>query len=146
MEYNDLIKDFALRTRANLEYIKEQHNKTKVFEVTQLINSMLGLLILPQQLTKSIPETSLKELENKKWPMLQMLDSFPPALNLRELMRYLRNGVSHGHIHFISNPAKEISGVEIWNINNKGKITWKAKLTIEELEAITVNFISLILK
>jgi hypothetical protein len=49
MDYQkEFIIDFARRTRANLEFI-ESAKRPDVFEVTQLFNSMLGLLVFPQQ-------------------------------------------------------------------------------------------------
>ncbi|HUU16696.1 MAG TPA: HEPN family nuclease [Sedimentisphaerales bacterium] len=44
MEFTEkFLKDFIERTDVNLEFIRAAHaNDEKVFEVTQLINSMLG--------------------------------------------------------------------------------------------------------
>ena len=50
MQYQDLVRDFARRTRTNLEFIRHARNHGEsVYEVTQLVNSMLGLLVFPQQ-------------------------------------------------------------------------------------------------
>ena len=146
MEYTDLVKDFVSRTRANLEFIRNQDKSSDVYEVTQLINSMLGLLVFPQQkYINEIPETPLQELEKEGWPMPKMVGKFPPAPNLRQLIRYLRNAISHFNMRFLSDSNGEISGIKMWN-ENRGKITWKAELTLEEREGITTKFISIILK
>lgn len=42
-EYNDFPKDFVTRTLKNLD------NYTGIFEVTNLINNCLGLIIIPRQ-------------------------------------------------------------------------------------------------
>ena len=50
--YEDVIADFAKRTEANLQTIRrlaKEGGATPAFEVTQLVNSMLGLLVFPQQ-------------------------------------------------------------------------------------------------
>jgi len=70
MMYEDLVADFAKRTRANLETLRgiqiKNDPKLRVFEVTQLINSMLGLLVFPQQrYVDQIPEIPLAELVSK---------------------------------------------------------------------------------
>ena len=66
MQYNDnLVRDFAQRTKANLRFIqraakekKGQDSESIVYEVTQLINSMLGLLAFERNcFHDSIPNT-----------------------------------------------------------------------------------------
>ena len=60
--YDKLIRDFAVRTRANLTRINDLATVEKgtdpesrtVFEVTQLINSMLGLLVFPKEAYKDM--------------------------------------------------------------------------------------------
>ena len=52
MDYHNLVVDFAKRTRKNLEFIRSAqvaNPELEVFEVTQLVNSLLGLLVFPQQ-------------------------------------------------------------------------------------------------
>lgn len=68
MMYEEVIRDFALRTRKNLEAIETlQRLDAGVFKVTQLINSMLGLLVFPQQeYVESIPRIPLEEL-HRRW-------------------------------------------------------------------------------
>lgn len=61
MMYEEVIHDFAQRTRKNLKVIESlQEAGLEVFEVTQLVNSCLGLLVFPQQnFVKKIPHTPL---------------------------------------------------------------------------------------
>ncbi len=48
MMYKEVIQDFARRTRKNLEAIDRLHAEGRqVYEVTQLVNSTLGLLVFP---------------------------------------------------------------------------------------------------
>ena len=57
MDYDktNLVLDFARRTKKNLEFIEHSltrdrlNSENDVYEVTQLINSLLGLLVFPQQ-------------------------------------------------------------------------------------------------
>jgi hypothetical protein len=64
MMYAEVVRDFARRTKANLAAIERLcANGEEVYEVTQLVNSMLGLLVLPQQeFVDRIPETPLEQL------------------------------------------------------------------------------------
>jgi hypothetical protein len=65
MMYEEAIRDFARRTRKNLAVIDQLHAEGhEVYEVTQLVNSTLGLLVFPQQeYVAQIPSTPLAELE-----------------------------------------------------------------------------------
>ncbi len=150
MEYKNLVRDFAERTLKNLEAIEtaiEHDPDSEVFEVTQLINSMLGLLVFPQQrFFDRIPETSLNELRANGWPIPAMTGSPPHATNLRDLMRCLRNGISHCNLEFESDGHK-ITGMRIWNypMGTRTK-NWEAHLGLSELREIARQFISLLLE
>ena len=50
MNYESVIRDFAERTRKNLRAIEDLQAKGgEAYEVTQLVNSMLGLLVFPRE-------------------------------------------------------------------------------------------------
>jgi len=153
MKYEHVIRDFANRTCKNLEYIDNcrEDPDIEVYEVTQLINSMLGLLVFPQQrFFNSIPETPLGELETQGWPRIeptpkiQASEYFKPCTILRELVRVLHHTIAHFNIEFLSKKSGEISGIRIWNIDpRKGDRpkTWEAEISIETLCRITELFI-----
>jgi hypothetical protein len=50
-EYRDLIVDFAQRTLRNLDHVQAQARTGDegVYPVTQLWNSLLGLIVLPHE-------------------------------------------------------------------------------------------------
>ena len=148
MDYQDVVRDFAERTRKNLEVIekiKGQQSESEVFEVTQLINSMLGLLVFPQQrYFDSIPRTPLDELEKQGWTIPKTRENFPEARNLQDLVRLLRNAIAHFNIKFAADSPSKITGVIIWNNNREGRKTWEAELSLEDLRQITQNFIDLL--
>src|SRR5215208_943456 len=104
MEYESLVHDFARRTRANLQTIQrlsETGGEGPVYEVTQLVNSLLGLLIFPQQkLFAFIPEISLSELQADGWPVPRVTGDFAQVWDLRQLVRYLRNAIAHCNVRF----------------------------------------------
>ena len=150
MEYTNLVRDFAQRTLANLEAIEAvvvNDANAEVFEVTQLVNSMLGLLVFPQQrFFDSIPATPVDELRRRGWPIPIMMGSPPNADSLRDLMRCLRNGISHCNIEFTSD-GKQLTGVRIWNYPPRSRIkNWEALLGLSELRQLARKFIMLLLE
>lgn len=148
MDYQkDFIVDFAKRTRTNLEFI-EQAKNTEVFEVTQLFNSMLGLLVFPRQsYFDRIPETPLRDLVTNGWPVIKIIRGQTQCETLNQLIRMLRNGISHCNVEFIADEARQLTGLRIWNHERgdrrHGK-NWEAELSIQELRSVAFKFIELI--
>lgn len=145
MDYQHVVKDFASRTKHNLQLIeKARDDGLEAYEVTQLINSCLGLLVLPQQnYMNSIPETPINELVEMGWKIPKVKGDFPQAENLRELMRFLRNAIAHFNIEFTSKDPDHLQAIKVWN-KNRGKITWQATFTLTELHSLLEQFINLI--
>lgn len=147
MDYQHLVRDFAHRTRHNLDVIRaRQAQGEEVYEVTQLINSMLGLLVLPKErYYQSIPTTSLEQLRADGWPAPVLDGEFKSAKHLRDLVRLLRNSVAHFNVEFVA-PHGEIDGVILSNKCNCGNVTWRASLSLHDLELITRKFVDLLLE
>lgn len=148
MIYQNLVIDFIKRTKENLSFIEEQaeKNETPVYEVTQLINSMLGLLVFPHERFRGgIPPIPLQELEAKGWLVPHVEGEFPQVENLLELIRYLRNAVAHTNLEFISD-GHSLTGVRLWNLDRKGEKTWQVRMTTAELRSLVLNFADLLLQ
>lgn len=160
MKYDNVLYDFISRTKANLEFI-EKHatslsevngegkpelysQEIKAFEVTQLVNSLLGLIVFPQQHYRNkIPKISLTKLEAMGWPAPLVEGEFLEDLrNLADLMRYVRNSIAHFNIEFTSSDNTLIDGLRIWN-NREGVENWSAFLQIEELKLLVDKFVDL---
>lgn len=149
---NNLVLDFVKRTKKNLEFVEEYVNNhqlepdIEVYEVTQLINSLLGLLVFPEQkFFDEIPKTPLSELIEIGWPEIHIIKGNLRQDNLQELMRYLRNGISHFHVKFLNNDMGIISGICIWNTpQNSSPPDWKANFSLDDLKRIVFKFIELI--
>lgn len=148
-----LILDFARRTKKNLEFVEKfvlsypLDSNVEVFEVTQLINSLLGLLVFPQQRFYSDKKLDipLSQLRTDGWPDIKVIEGRLREDTLKGLLRYLRNGVSHFNIEFTINEDGNLSGIRVWNIPQDSKICdWKAELKLVELKAIVFKFIELI--
>jgi len=163
MNYTNVVRDFAFRTQKNLEAIDAlvaAHGDA--FEVTQLINSMLGLLVFPQQkYVEDIPKTPLAELARTGWPIPQVRGDFEQVRDLNQLIRYLRNAVAHFNIQFIDDGRGNIAVLRVWNMapvrdqdgkqmrDSKGKAierkNWEAELGVNELRGIANRFIDMLL-
>jgi hypothetical protein len=149
MQYSDenLLWDYAQRTRKNLEFIERtvrEQPEAELFEVTQLINSLLGLLVFPfERLRDQIPTTSLADLRAQGWVVPEVSGDFPQVEDLSELVRYLRNSVAHFNLEFIADENGKIEGLHIWNVN-RGRRNWEAKIKIAELRDLTNRFLDLI--
>ena len=148
MNYHDIVKDFAKRTKKNLDLMRrlqQENPELEIYEVTQLMNSLLGLLVFPQQrYIKNIPHTPLDYLAAEGWPIPQVVGQFPQVKDLNQLIRYLRNAVAHFNIEFLADGQGQISGLRVWN-QWRGKITWRAELSLAEIEELVNRFFALIL-
>lgn len=151
----EFVKEFAKRTRKNLEYIDSMvkgidDEERKLYEVTQLVNSLLGLLVFPQQeYVKKIPKTPLKNLGND-WPRFETISGKLKKDNLNCLIKTLRNGVAHRNLE-IDSKDKKMNAITIWNktwdkkdkddrIIEHGEITWKGRLNIDDLRKFVMRF------
>lgn len=148
MMYEDVIRDFAERTQANLRAIEKlQESGKTVYEVTQLVNSMLGLLVFPrEEFVDRIPATPLPELAADGWPVPEISGRFSPPADLQELIRYLRNAIAHFNVNFLGDQDDRIQGLRLWNsVPGREKKTWEAEFKLRELRSIAERFVALVL-
>jgi len=147
MDYKNLVRDFVIRTRKNLDYIEETVRtdpEAEVYEVTQLVNSMLGMIVFPKErYFEHIPENPLEELQKEGWVIPEVTGNFKQVNNLRQLMRHLRNSIAHSNLEFDSD-GHTLTGIRLWNCKDHQK-NWEVRMTILELRDLTSRFIDLIL-
>ena len=106
--------------------------------VTQLLNSLLGLVIVPWANHKDddLWKVKLIELENSGWPSWQFSKGYRQTTTLRQLLRHLRNAASHGRYRFIGDiDSRCLSRVTLVVTDApEGKPTnWKAEIGGAEL-------------
>ena len=148
MQYQDVVKEFAERTRANLRAIEcLKVGGFEVYETTQLVNSMLGLLVFPrEEFVDQVPDTPLAHLVAAGWPRPKTSPNFPEVTDLRQLIRYLRNAIAHFNVEFLSDVQQQVVGLRVWNTPpNRDVKNWEAELRVTELRQIAENFTDLIL-
>jgi len=159
MDYNHVVRDFADRTLVNLEHIEtavKGDKDAELYEFTQLVNSMLGLLVLPRErYLNNIPQTPVSQLIKEGWPIPKMHGTPPRAPDLRKLIGCMRDGIGHFNIEFISDGDGVLSGLEIWNCKPDGKggfvkekghrvKPWRAVFSKEQLRSIACKFIEVL--
>jgi len=145
MEYGpDSFKEFARRTLANLKHMEAQKAKgVDVYEVTQLINSLLGLVTFPYE-RERIPNTPLRELNEHNWPPDEVLfgraltingKTGEPVSTLAGLVEGLRHAVSHAMVSFTTDNRRppEITHV---TFRNTGRLKWELVLSIDHLRKL----------
>lgn len=140
MMYEEFIADFARRTKSNLLVIEENAKFSKdCYEVTQMINSLVGLLVFPQQkYFQKIPtEFPTKEME-------RILDNskstYPDEVNkpkaFNTIIKHMKNAVSHERLSILPQGPQEIEEI-VFRDQIKDKYsaivyTFEIKLSIEE--------------
>lgn len=169
--YTHLVKEFADRTIDNLRIIENHNCDAKPKEVTQLINSFLGLLVVPSERYKEKHDQREKEekalrnsspdiysdvtaliqcltLSKKLYNDYDHADQYPVC----DFIHHLRNAVCHsGNKCLIMCPIeenKEIKTVIFYDTLKKDgkKYQFAAELTIEQIriliDAISTMYIA----
>ena len=158
----DVALGFACRVRKNLEFILEERKKGEdVHEVTQIILSLLGLVVFPWEsehkaVMDKAQTMNLGDLEAKGWPHWKEGDDFCgneetfPIGTLARLIRNLRNSVTHAHIQF-SSDGRDASEVEVYfeSYNprkDKEKACWRASIRAGQLKLFCEKFVEFVLE
>mgnify|MGYP005806171919 CR=1 FL=1 len=123
---------FADRTWKNLESIETSYAQgVDVHMVTQLANSLLGLVVFPQQrfFRRTPTRLLLKDLEAQGWPSWSV--AIGRMKSLDDLIRHLRNATAHGRLGFTSESRRleEVSLVAEDVDPSTQKIVWKATIS-----------------
>lgn len=144
-------KEFIERTKANLDGYCRSGGK---FEVTQFVNSMLGLLIIPKEKYYSLIENNMisEELFRK---IKKCCHSYEGSkLTLRYIIRKIRNAASHGHLVFeveedsYGNPGTQIARItfEDYSAEVPCRKNFVARIEIDLLKEFVLAFADSILK
>ena len=138
--------EIARRTQRNLEYIKAEFDHTgedsTVHVVTQLVNSLLGMMILPreQYLEVRNEATNLGGLISQGWP--EWTVSKGEAETLGQLVWHIRNAAAHGRITY-SSDSRYLDQVTITveDSGDQGKsINWRAEIMGDKLYDFCMKF------
>ena len=146
MEFTDFEREFARRTLDNLNNFDNQtQNGLSYYEVTQLINSLFGIIIFLN--SKGMVNTN-KEIEfygvSVNW--LNKRFKRKSDKNMVGIIRHLRNSLSHGEI--IPNQKEgKIIGFRFSDIDFDTKIKfWQLDLDIPTIRKIAEDLVAAIPK
>lgn len=131
----ELLKEFVRRTEANIEVIKKEAttNASSAYEVTQLVNSLFGMLILPEQKYFDC----LSDISNKSVPKFSKIkecvkDCDVKTLNYQNFIKHLRNCVCHPQHMSLVSGEHEIKAISLVDKEN-GIPTFSLELKPEDL-------------
>lgn len=144
MEYSSFVVDFSERTLRNLDAIHELGRAGKdVYPVTQLWNSLLGLIVLPRESDEiRIPRWRMSRLYAEGWPRITLSEGHE-NMKLSSLVWNLRNAVAHFNVTFMADHEHEISSITVWTSATdsdgrpiKSSRDWEARIDIDDLERL----------
>jgi hypothetical protein len=136
------ILEFAAHTRRNLDQLLRVAGEADLHPVTQIILSMVGLVVFPVEklFEETVRKKPLGELAG--WPSWNITLGEAHCRTLGDLATRLRNAVSHRHIHF-SSDSRDPSEVVIEFEDYKPKATvphWRADIRADDLRVFCVKF------
>jgi hypothetical protein len=142
--YEDIETDFILRTLKVLEQYDELKfsDEKEKFEVTLLVNSLLGLIIVPREtsLNTYLPNQRI-ELVNH-WGLSKKQIADPDIKTVKELMLKLRNCVAHFQVSFENDENNNIQELIFLDEKN-GEV---ARFKVTELREIINNIATKLLE
>ena len=136
--------DFAERTKKNLELLNNSS-----YDVTQLINSLVGLLIIPRDYGfRHINDNLIEpELRNAVLQGVQM-NTYPSEISLNSVLTHMRNAVCHSRMKFHVDKAgtdavvKDIATIEFKDSKRElGEIyRFQMEISIDLLKKLVYAF------
>jgi hypothetical protein len=155
--YGSIVVDFMHRTKKNLIYIdrqvalmKSRGQKPQLFEVTQLINSALGIFVFPsEEILSKLVDTPLNQME---CPVLRPFVATNTEMPFSNLIKKMRNAFAHHNFKLLSSQG-HIEAIQIWNFDLLRSeerqqerpirvVTWNGlTLTVQQLHDFMMFFV-----
>lgn len=137
-EPQDGERTFVRRTKDNLDLAEAIQDRLPEFwEVTFLVNSLLGLIVVPRQtLLDELHTLPVTRTGIPSWGVAFVIDGDPLPGDLRALIKGLRNAVAHFSLSFTTE-AGEIIGLHFQTYEDERATIarWAASFKIGELRA-----------
>lgn len=131
--------DFVYRTKKIIEqYDNLTLSEKDKFEVTLLLNCLVGLLIIPQQYWYYCLPTEI--ISKKEWGVAPEDISFireGETRNIKDISRHLRNSVTHYRFKAFNNSFKKISQIKFEDFDPNGGKTFEAIIPLADLRQFT---------
>ncbi len=145
MNYEDLLLDFVRRTRENLQITDRwrlEHPEARFNEVTHLINSMLGFIVLPKErILDWMRQVEINSTGIPTWNVAFSLrkDSGVVPVDLRPFVTGIRNAVAHGSFDFISN-GRDINSVRFEHKDrHQSQVLWTVDFELGQLNGFLIH-------
>ncbi|SHI72544.1 HEPN family nuclease [Halodesulfovibrio aestuarii] len=137
--YNELHRDFALRTKANLVFIDAARGRGEdsVFNVTQLINSCLGMVVFIKE-GRHAPSGTIEDF-NVDIAFDTLQDEEGSNATLRQFLRRFRNAISHCNIEAYGT-QNDIEGFELKD-GPIGQTNWHVRMDTASIRALAVSLV-----
>lgn len=171
MPDNPLLSALANRILKNLKFIEERApawnaacaaSDEPPYSDTQLLISLLGVLIFPQertpqalgQLLEGYPgalEKNITIRHPKSADGVVMIagpdgdDHAIDPKSMKELPRLLRNSIAHFNIRPIGSDDGRFTGVRIWNVNKRSEITFIADLDFDRFRPLAEHILQILI-
>jgi HEPN pEK499 p136 len=137
------VRDIMRRTMQNLKFVEAHAGTDGPYEVTQLINSFLGALAHPwERYRHDLSTMPLADAYIAGWPAIAkewQSDREPDSFG--DLVRYMRNALSHGNVEFLPGASADISALRLWNID-RGRRTWGAVVRVADMRSFLLRFVA----
>ena len=141
MNPEDAFLDFLRRTKENLattDKWRDGDPSSTFHEVTNLVNSLLGLIVLPQELLpNSVRQVEVGPHGIAKWGVtfnVVKREGRPPK-QLRPLLTGMRNTIAHGSWEFEAN-GPNIGGIKFVNRSkDRKRVLWIAAFDLDGLHS-----------
>jgi hypothetical protein len=160
LESRRMSSGFASRTLENLDFIKRVSITEEVHPVTQVVNSLLGLLVFPvekeEAFFKTFSTVTFKDPSNLSGVRSTLIKHLPvPSLkvvmfgcckNLSEFFRKVRNAVSHKNLWFSGDADSRVLGAVTVTLKDRpytpkskppADFDWEMSMTAEDLEKLS---------
>lgn len=132
------VKDFYIRTLHILNNYKGD------YDVTLLINSMLGLLVVPKE--KFWREMDDFQISNEISSLTNNIqeNTYPGDQTIKNIVKHLRNAVAHGKMTIFGEESNypgaiaKINTIEF--IDEKNPYRFVIRFTVEELKNFLIDF------
>ncbi len=139
--YKNQEVDFINRTKTIIEqYDSFQIAEKEKFEVTLLLNCLIGLLIIPQQHWFECLPTEL--VSQKAWginPKQISKIKDGETKNIKDVARHLRNSIAHYEFVVFDNSSNKISSVKFKDKDRNRNITFEAIIPLPNLRQFTTK-------
>ena len=147
----------ARRSRKNLDFIYAQKQQNAdVEEFTQLLNSMLGMLVcLREEYFKGeevtwdrVDEYGLKRIPIEGDAPCTISPNLKHSETFSKLISNLRHAFAHNCFELVGDP---ITGLKVWNVppgkeNKPEERIWQAELSEQQLKEVATLFIDFLEK